>query len=81
MLISPAEKAGMKVPPDVNDFEGGEYPHFAVYCNIQLGSPMPHPTAHWDNAEVIAAVSDDKIKSVTFNDLVAAGLAMGFPWP
>jgi hypothetical protein len=81
MLLGAAEEAGMKVPPDANDFKGEEYPHFAVFCGVQLGSPMPHSTAHWDNAKVIAAVPEDKIRNVTFNDLVAAGLAVGYPWP
>ena len=71
----------MKVPPDVNDFKGEDFPHFAVFCTVQLGSPMPYPTAYWGNAEVIAAVPEDKIRTVTFNDLAAAGLAVGFPWP
>ena len=81
MLIGPAEKAGIKVPPDANNFMDKEYPHFTVYLNAQLGHPMPHPTAHWDNAKVIAAIPEDKIFTITVQELLAAGFAVGYPLP
>lgn len=81
ILIGPAKEAGMKTPPDADNFKGKDFPHFAVFCGVQLGSPLPHPTAHWGNAKVVAAVPEDKIRTVTFNQLVAAGLAVGVPLP
>ena len=81
MLIRPAQEAGMKVPSDANDFEIEKYPHFVVYCAVQLGQSMPSWTSHWSNAKVVAAVPKSKILTVTFNDLVAAGLAVGYPIP
>ena len=81
MLIAPAKEAGMKVPPNAEDFKHADFPHFAVYVGIQLGRQLPYPTAHWDNAKMIAAVPEDKIFDVTFDQLVADGLAVGYPIP
>ena len=81
MLISPAEKAGIKTPPNANKYDKNEYSHFHVFCTIQLGQPLPHPTAHWENAEVIAVIPMDKIQTVTWNELVDLGLQVGYPTP
>ena len=74
MLEGPAKEAGMKVPADP---EGGyiyaEFPHFTVLVNFQTGRPMPTPTAHWDNAKVIAKIPHDEIMKVTFDDLIERG--------
>lgn len=81
MLMEPAKRAGMKVPEDPDNFDPNEYPHWDVYLKVQIGAPMPNWTAHWDNAQVIASVSEDKIKSITYNDLLEMGLAVGRPIP
>ena len=73
MLRSAAEKAGMKVPPDTDHFDPKEFPHFQVYCNVQLCRPIRWGE-HWENAEIIAAIPKDKIMSVTLTDLLALGL-------
>ena len=85
MLVGPAKKAGMSTPPieavrdgkwDINVF-----PHWTVFCNIQLGSPLPSPTSHWVNAEIIAAIPEKAIKKLTFDQLVNRGVEVGFPIP
>jgi hypothetical protein len=81
MLLSPAEKAGMKIPDNVEDFDRNEFPHFFVFCVMQLGASMPSPTSHWHNATVIATVPNDKIMLVTPEQLVAQGLEVGYPLP
>lgn len=73
MLADAAEKAGMKVPPDPDDFVGKEYPRFAVFCTLQLNRRL-NWGEHWDNAKVIAAVPDDKIMTSTLEDFLALGL-------
>lgn len=80
MLLAPAQEAGMKVPEDADDFDGAEYPHFQVYLNVQLGSSLPYPSAHWDNAQVIAELSEEKILTITFEELSPL-LALGYPAP
>lgn len=77
MLMSAAEKAGMKVPPNADEFDRDEFPHFNVFCAVQLGASMPYPGCHWDNAKLIADLSDDEIKTITHTELVDRGLAVG----
>lgn len=72
MLVGAAEKAGMAVPPDEDDFDPMEFPHFHVFCNAQLGCAM-NPGEHWENAVAITSIPMDKIKTVTVLDLIAAG--------
>lgn len=81
MLVEPAEKAGIRVPPNVEKFDAEMYPHFQVFCTCQLGASMPTPSSHWDNAKVIASIPDDEIKLITFNELVQKGFAVGKPTP
>jgi hypothetical protein len=73
MLREPAKVAGIKVPENCEDFSGEEFPHFKVYCIAQLGRPMPYPTVHWRNAEVIAKIPDADIRTTTFDKLVELG--------
>ena len=73
--------AGMKVPEgdlDEMDYDVEEYPHWHVFCIVQLGASMPSPTSHWDNAKVIAALSDEEIKQVSWDGLIRAGLSIAF---
>jgi hypothetical protein len=78
MLVGPAKSAGMKVPPDdkVDEFQKikDEFPHFFVFCLIQLGMPMRTMTEHWENAKVIAEIPEDEIMKVNLLDLINKGL-------
>lgn len=82
MLVPAAKAAGMKVPENLNKnrnkFSAKKYPHFQVFCNIQLGQALPEWTSHWTNAEVIAKIPDNEITKVTINDLIAKGLQVRF---
>ena len=73
MLVSAAEKAGMQVPPNPNDFDADAYPHFQVYCNVQLCRPM-RSGEHWENAEVVAGIPEDKIRTTTLDEMLSLGL-------
>lgn len=75
MLTSAAEQAGMKFPSDPDDFSPEEFPHFHVFCAVQLGRRMGQLNEHWDNAKVVAAVSDDDIRSISLADLIDNGLS------
>lgn len=77
MLIMPAEKAGMKVPIDADDFDPKAFPHFDVFIKVQVGAPMPYWSAHWDNAKLIAKLSDEEIKIITYDQLLEKGFAVG----
>lgn len=73
LLVSAATDAGMPVPPDPNDFEDEKYPHFSVFCAVQLGRPMV-PGEHFDNAKIISGLTNEEIRTVTLEGLIAKGL-------
>lgn len=80
MIVSPhaiapaAIEAEMKVPDDPMTYDPVEYPHWHVYCCVQLGVPVQWGN-HWENAKIIAKIPDDKILTVTMADLVALGFS------
>jgi len=74
MLVGAAEKAGMKVPPDPDgEWKVEEFPHFNIFCTVQLGRRIRWGE-HWDNAKVVAAIPEDKLKTITLMELIEAGL-------
>lgn len=81
ILATMAEQAGMKVPENVEEYDKAEYPHFHVYCTLQIGAPMPHTDSHWTNARIIAGLTEEQVKTYDFNDFVKAGLEIGRPIP
>lgn len=64
MLVSFAKSAGIAVPPDLDDFDRNLFPHWTVYTEMQLGRPIGGES-QLKNAQVIAAVPDDRIRHVT----------------
>ncbi len=78
MIAPAAEEADIKVPPDLENYSREDYPHWAAFCNVQLGAPMPHASAHWENAKVIATIPHSEIKLTTYQQLLDKGLAVGF---
>jgi len=86
MIAGVASESGIKTPNfatkrsgsgDPNDFDANEYPHFHVFCEVTLGKPIN--ASSWDmwathNAKVIAALSEERVKAVTYGDLVDMGL-------
>lgn len=81
ILLKPAQEAGIKVPSaeaDFDNFSVEQYPHFHLFCCAQLGSPMPTPTAHWENAKVIAGIPMEKVKTITFKELNERGFQIGY---
>lgn len=75
LLAEVARASGINVPEDLDNYEREDFPHWHVYQGVQLGAPMPHPSAHHDNAKVIAQLSDSKIRTVTFEELERLGIA------
>ena len=71
-IAKAAEDAGMRLPPDIDNVDPEQFPHFHVYCAVQLGCSITWGN-HWNNAKIIAAIPDDKIKQVTHEDLEALG--------
>ena len=78
MLVASAKAAGIKVPENPDDYNVEEYPHFTIFCNMQLGSPMPSWSVHWGNATVIAEIPDDKVRTITAKEILDMGFAVGY---
>ena len=77
MIAEAAKLAGMEVPPDDQldtDWDREKYPHFHVYCSVQLGRPLTAWNEHWENAEIVASVGPDKIRKITLQELIGLGL-------
>jgi hypothetical protein len=74
MLIEAAKQAGMKVPKDQDAFDPMKFPHFHVFCNVQLGRAMTSWTEHWDNAKVVAKISEKKLTTITLPEIIKMGL-------
>lgn len=79
-IAEAARQAGMAVPPDEqldsdeSPFDPEKYPHFHVYCNVQLGCPVTWGN-HWENAKIIAAVLVDKLRTMTYAELEGMGFS------
>ena len=74
MLMAPAEAAGMKIPPDPNNYSAEAFPHFHCFCILQLGRPMKMDGEHWRNAKVIAKIPEERLREMTLVDFLAEGL-------
>jgi len=84
MIVPAAEKAGIKLPDNPDDLEGynpEEYIHWHAFTLMQLGASMPYPSVHFDNAEVIAKISEEDLKNFTYQDLIDAGFQIGYSKP
>ncbi len=81
MIVNPhliseaAAQAGIKLPPDLENYDKEEYPHWHLFCSAQLGVPIPYWDCHWENAKVIASISEDRVKTITVRELRDAGFA------
>lgn len=80
MLVPAAEKVGMKVPENLDSYNKRDYPHFYVFSLMQLGAPMPYAGVHFDNAKVIADLSDEEIKTLTTNQIYDKGFKTGYSY-
>ena len=74
ILANTADASGIKVPPDPENFDKSEYPHFNVFAVVQSGAPLLTATSHWENARIIAEIPDDRINLVTMEDLINMGV-------
>lgn len=82
MLVDAAAKASIKVPDDLERYEPTDFPHWHVFCAMQLGASMPYAGVHFDNAKAIAAIPDDKIMVALYHEIVDNyGFQAGYPIP
>ena len=75
MLEEAAKRAGIKVPPNPDKgYDPNTYPHFSVFCSVQLCRPLTSWGEHWENAEVVAAIPEKDLKTITLDQLLKKGL-------
>lgn len=72
-LVAPAEEAGISIPYPIYDYDSNIFKHWDVFLKMQIGRPMPSANSHWENAKIIAGISDENIRLVTPNDLDRLG--------
>jgi hypothetical protein len=76
MIADAARAAGMKVPdePDIDgSWDPNDYPHFYVFCGVQLCRPIEWGE-HWENARVVAQVRENELRVITLEELISRGL-------
>lgn len=78
-LIEAARHAGMIVPEDLSDYfpfcDRVRYPHFYLFCILQLGRPVAYQGEHWDNAKVIARIPRERLMAMTVQEFAEAGVS------
>lgn len=81
MLVGPAKKAFIPVPENYDDYDSDEFPHWNLFCLMQLGQPMPSWTAHHHNAHIIARISDEEILTISPKQVMKRGFLVGMRKP
>lgn len=70
------EDSNLKLPDDFEDYDPEQYPHFHVFMLTHLCQPI-YIWALEENANIIAAISEDEIRQVTFEHLIKKGIVYG----
>lgn len=80
-LAHAAQQAGIKTPENPDAFDSDDnrenFAHFFVYCAMQLGASQPYPGCHFENAKLIAELSEAEVKKITYEQLIEKGFAVG----
>lgn len=76
LLVGPAREAGIEVPPDPEKYRPIDFVHFHVFCNVQLGAPIQSAETPLHNARVIAQLTADEARTITFKRLLDLGLSV-----
>jgi len=66
----------LKIPKDTENFDSKEYPHFALFCKIQIDKPMKIDREHWHNAIAIAQIPEKKLQKITKKELRKRGVSL-----
>ena len=69
-LVDAAKAAGIKVPPDLHNYDDSEYPFWHLYCLAQIDRPLVSAESHHKNARVVADIDPEKIGDIGFRDIV-----------
>nr|WP_243126370.1 hypothetical protein [Acetivibrio ethanolgignens] len=64
------------MPENFDEYNPKEYPHFHVFMLMQLAIPIDIAALE-SNANIIAGISEEDIKTVTPKDLFDMGVELG----
>lgn len=76
MFYNHIKDSKLKTPEDFENYNPEEYPHFHVFILTHLGQPIDIAALE-DNANIIAGIPKENIKSVSFDDLLEMGVVFG----
>lgn len=76
MFYNHIKDSKLKMPENFEKYNPEDYPHFHVFMLTHLGQPLDIAALE-DNANIIAEISEDNIKSVSFDDLLEMGIVFG----
>lgn len=76
MFKAHIERSELKQPSNFEDYDPEDYPQFHVFMLSHLGYPINIGDLE-DNANIIANIPDEEIKSVTFEELARLGVVYG----
>ncbi len=78
MLVPAAKKNNIEIPTDLEKYDVNKFKRWHIFTLIQLGSPMPKSTSHFTNARIISELPEEELETVTYNQLKAMGLEVGY---
>jgi hypothetical protein len=76
MFYNHIKDSKLKMPEDFENYNPEDYPHFHVFMLTHLGQPLDIAALE-DNANIIAGIPKENIKSVSFSDLLEMGVIFG----
>lgn len=76
MFYNHIKDSKLKMPEDFENYNPEDYPHFHVFMLTHLGQPLDIAALE-DNANIIAGIPKENIKSVSFSDLLEMDVIFG----
>jgi len=67
------ENSDLKCPPDYCDYDREEYPNFHIFMMLHLENEIRIDDLK-DNANIIASIDSDKIKTMKIQDFIELGV-------
>lgn len=71
------ENSKLKMPENFDEYNPEEYPYFHVFMLMHLARPIDIAALE-SNANIIASISEEDIKTVTPKDLFDMGVELGY---
>jgi hypothetical protein len=73
MLLPHIKDSKISLPEDLNVYSRRRYPHWHIFKATHLGVAID-PSTLAGNADIVAKLTDEEVKTVTIEDLIAKGM-------